>query len=810
MAGNFRHGALAVQHRMRPEIAQFLLPTYPQLQNGPKTLNRAQTRGLTHNVVFIDHKEAEAAFKSRDADPFVKFNAHEVELAVAVVRYLLQQGYAESQLVILTPYLGQLMELRRALQHENLGSTLGELDAQDVDNKVGVIAEHDDMNKGIPIRVATVDNYQGEEADIVILSLVRSNECGSIGFLREPERVNVMLSRARLCEIIIGNSQTFLNTRDVFGREMWTRIIDSMCDQGMVHRGLPARCENHKKTPPKPLASRVDFDLYCNQGGCRLLCQYILPCGHCCPFTCHVYDPEHKKIACTVSEITRCENGHLVQWPCSSRSTPSCDTCDKLAKIEKEARVCISQLQRKSVERQRDVDETRKRLESERMQLRHQIDELTKQREAELCQTLDEIANEKLKRELERRRKSDKIDGALERGEARLKAEDRFTAEAAAERAMKEEKLRNAQARLAAITEKSSVELTSLEKQSQHELQKLANEMEAVRRQSDATRTDVEKQADAQLSAVTLAAQLREHLRVYVGETKASHVFEGLCSYAPREKLIASLAFIKEGNVINWIEETIERRLTAVTNGLNSDCVKCLEKMNSEKWLEAHDKLSQLSYDQAFKSSMKIAKLLAAICQAQIGGIDTFLTDEDWVPGTSCSEDPLGKAIHHLLVALQFQRDGDPAAAYGRALASALVMEPDGLTSCLSKIAHSVLYWADKSLSEGRQLLSNPQPESEAESFLRRAGRSAALKQLVALIGIKRVKDELFRLRDTVELDKERGDECANKQYNVIFTGNPGTGALSFEEAFALSSLLRQNYCRENLWATPQRTWRPA
>ena len=41
------------------------------------------------------------------------------------------------------------------------------------------------------IRVATIDNYQGEEAKIVLVSLVRSNVSGNIGFLKEPERVNV-------------------------------------------------------------------------------------------------------------------------------------------------------------------------------------------------------------------------------------------------------------------------------------------------------------------------------------------------------------------------------------------------------------------------------------------------------------------------------------------------------------------------------------------------------------------------------------------------------------------------------------------
>ena len=46
------------------------------------------------------------------------------------------------------------------------------------------------------LRVATVDNYQGEESDIVIACLTRSNDKGDIGFMFAPQRVNVLLSRA--------------------------------------------------------------------------------------------------------------------------------------------------------------------------------------------------------------------------------------------------------------------------------------------------------------------------------------------------------------------------------------------------------------------------------------------------------------------------------------------------------------------------------------------------------------------------------------------------------------------------------------
>ena len=63
------------------------------------------------------------------------------------------------------------------------------------------------------IRVAAVDNFQGEEADIVIVSLVRSNGDANIGFLKDENRVNVLLSRARHGMIVIGNQTTFESKR---------------------------------------------------------------------------------------------------------------------------------------------------------------------------------------------------------------------------------------------------------------------------------------------------------------------------------------------------------------------------------------------------------------------------------------------------------------------------------------------------------------------------------------------------------------------------------------------------------------------
>ena len=61
--------------------------------------------------------------------------------------------------------------------------------------------------------ISCVDNYQGEESEIVIVTLTRSNVSRDIGFMAAPERLNVLLSRARNALLIIRDAETFLNTR---------------------------------------------------------------------------------------------------------------------------------------------------------------------------------------------------------------------------------------------------------------------------------------------------------------------------------------------------------------------------------------------------------------------------------------------------------------------------------------------------------------------------------------------------------------------------------------------------------------------
>ena len=75
------------------------------------------------------------------------------------------------------------------------------------------------------ISVNTVDGFQGQERDIIVISLVRSNDEGQIGFLRDLRRMNVAITRARMKLIILGNAPTM--TRHPFYHQLW-QYIDNL------------------------------------------------------------------------------------------------------------------------------------------------------------------------------------------------------------------------------------------------------------------------------------------------------------------------------------------------------------------------------------------------------------------------------------------------------------------------------------------------------------------------------------------------------------------------------------------------------
>jgi hypothetical protein len=110
-----------------------------------------------------------------------------------------------------------------------------------------------------------LDNYQGEESDIVLISLTRSNTNRDIGFMQSEERLNVLLSRARNAMIMVGNSKTFESAKK--GSKAWAALFTTLRKDGLFYTGLPVRCEQHPNRTAV-LTKEEDFDELVPDGGC--------------------------------------------------------------------------------------------------------------------------------------------------------------------------------------------------------------------------------------------------------------------------------------------------------------------------------------------------------------------------------------------------------------------------------------------------------------------------------------------------------------------------------------------------------------
>lgn len=329
----YPHQTLMQQHRMRPEISSLVRSlTYPDLVDAPKTRGRDNLRGFQDNVVFLDHSHLEdsnpeiADFK--DMSSFSsKRNTFEAEMVLQCVRYLAQQGYGTERIVVLTPYLGQLQLLQKLLSKTN-DPILNDLDSYDL-VRAGLLPSASAKLSKRPINISTIDNYQGEESDIVIASLTRSNASHEIGFLKSPERLNVLLSRARDALILIGNAQTFLGAR--MKDDVWKRFFELLKEGRHVYDGFPVKCERHPDRTSL-LREVADFDIDCPDGGCKEPCGTMLNCGiHTCPQRCHqLFD--HSKMKCESVLKDKCPKGHVRSWRCHAKAPLLCDRCERDAR----------------------------------------------------------------------------------------------------------------------------------------------------------------------------------------------------------------------------------------------------------------------------------------------------------------------------------------------------------------------------------------------------------------------------------------------------------------------------------------------
>ncbi|KAG1856384.1 P-loop containing nucleoside triphosphate hydrolase protein [Suillus subalutaceus] len=342
----FPHATLTEQHRMRPEISALVRElTYPELTDAASTRGRDDIRGIQDNIIFVNHahpedNEGRVSDRSDLGSTTSKQNSYEASMVLKIVRYLAQQGYGTDNIVVLTPYLGQLSKLREYLKADN-DPVLNDLDSYDL-VRAGLLSPDAAKASKRKIRLATIDNYQGEESDIVVTSLTRSNPDGAIGFMKSPERLNVLLSRARDGLILIGNMDTFESKST-----LWSRLFSLLRQAAHIYEGFPVKCERHPARKAI-LRDANDFDDRCPDGGCLEPCGAMLSCNvHPCPSKCHQLS-DHSKILCQQVLFGKCTAGvHKVSWKCHQGPRTKCTPCEKDADRTEKQLLHDAELQQK-------------------------------------------------------------------------------------------------------------------------------------------------------------------------------------------------------------------------------------------------------------------------------------------------------------------------------------------------------------------------------------------------------------------------------------------------------------------------------
>ena len=175
------------QGRCRPSIAELFKWRYPYLDNLPIVQEKAEflhgNAGFRYDYQFIDVPDYQGDGEREPTPHFIQ-NLGEAEYAVALYQYMRLLDYPSHKITILATYAGQRALIRDVLDHRCKGNKLF----------------------GLPRIVTTVDKYQGEQNDFVILSLTRTR---TVGYLRDIRRLTVALSRARLGLYILGRRELF-------------------------------------------------------------------------------------------------------------------------------------------------------------------------------------------------------------------------------------------------------------------------------------------------------------------------------------------------------------------------------------------------------------------------------------------------------------------------------------------------------------------------------------------------------------------------------------------------------------------------
>ncbi|CAG9462982.1 unnamed protein product [Pedinophyceae sp. YPF-701] len=211
---------LAVQYRMHPALAQWSSEAFYEgcLRNGVTEEERTRRAvafpwpGPRLPMMFV----ACTGFEEMAGAGTSYVNRHEAKVVEEAVMQLLDNGVQAEEIGVITPYAGQRTHIEMVLARPGNAARAAQC---------------------ARVEVASVDAFQGREKDYIILSCVRSNERKSkaIGFVNEPRRLNVALTRARYGLVVIGNPTSLSKSA------VWSGFLTHMSEQGCLVDGPLSR-----------------------------------------------------------------------------------------------------------------------------------------------------------------------------------------------------------------------------------------------------------------------------------------------------------------------------------------------------------------------------------------------------------------------------------------------------------------------------------------------------------------------------------------------------------------------------------------
>ena len=182
---------LKMQYRMNDDIMRFSSDYFyhGEVESAPEVKHRGI---LDYDDAFewIDTADIDAR-EEFIGETFGRINKAEAELTLVVLQHYFEkigkQRIMDERIDvgIISPYRAQVQYLRHLIKKQSFFKPYRHL-----------------------LSVNTVDGFQGQERDVIMISLVRANEEGQIGFLRDLRRMNVAITRARMKLIILGNTET--------------------------------------------------------------------------------------------------------------------------------------------------------------------------------------------------------------------------------------------------------------------------------------------------------------------------------------------------------------------------------------------------------------------------------------------------------------------------------------------------------------------------------------------------------------------------------------------------------------------------